>query len=482
MHAPSLWTIVRRPIPVLALLCALSALLGCAKQPASLSISSKPEGATVFLDWKYIGVTPIKGLAVTPGAHAVRIEKRDHRRWSQIVRVQDGPTDLQADLETMKCGRIEIVSAPSGASVCLAGEPQRGKTPMTLRDIPYGAYQVLITADQHDPWTGRVDVNADVVKVKAILNSQMADYYRRCIEKNPNDIFSRTELAHHYAIRKEFDKALEHLTEALKTSSKSPQAVDHDAVSRLYQELAKIYVGWFDFATESEITQLRPRIEEIVQRYGNYSTFGKQVSSWGRQKDPQHQFEFDPRQANMNAIRSLEKLLQEKPNDVSLLIRISELHLQNYSIDQARDALERAQKVDPQNFAVHMQLSAVYRRMGKHEDADRELELATTLCKDPVERGKLHETLAGVYQAKLVDPDAVARWYPKAVAEWVEAIKLAEDPDQACQRRFRLALLYKRMGENDKALTLFQAIVDNSKKDGLRNYAQYFLSHSGKPK
>ncbi|NOZ22935.1 MAG: PEGA domain-containing protein [Planctomycetes bacterium] len=458
-------------------------LSGCSERPPSLSITTDPPGATVFVDWKYVGLTPVKDISVEPGAHAVRIERRNHDRWSKLVAVgEHGPTALEIKLAPVRRGDVEIVSVPANASVRLSGVDREGKTPVTLRDVPYGTYDLTITATGYEPWKKSVEVKANHVRVDANLKSQMVEFYEARIRSNPRSIFDRAELAHHYMIRKEFDKGIEQLAEALKVVKKNQHYLDSNEVKRLYQELGKVYVGWFDFASESELHELQPRIQEIVNLYGNYATFQKQVASWGRQKDPNRRFRFDPRRANLEAIRNLQQLLRKRPKDVELLIRIAELYLRNYDIKQAREYLDMAMKLDPKNYSVHMQLSSIYRRMGKHAEAEKALEAAAKLCKDPVQRGNLHETLAGVYQTKLIDVDAVHNWYPKAVAEWQQAIKLAEDPERACQRRFRLALLYRRMGEQDKALDLFEEILKESKNAGLQNYAKYFLKHSKRRK
>ena len=465
---------------VTILLVLLVIAVGCSERPPALTITTTPPGASVFVDWKYVGTTPVKELPLEPGIHAVRIEKHSHTRWSQLVAVRSGVEKLHVDLLATQRGRIEITSVPPGAEVCLNGEAQRGKTPLTLTDLPHGTHELMVLADDHDPWLGKVELTSDAATVKAVLHSHVVEYYEKEIEKEPNNIFSYTELAHHYIIRGDFDRAVDCLARALKISSRSPHHVDRDAVNRLYQELAKIHVGWFEYASPAEVAKLQPKIQEIVHRYGNNNTFRKQVMSWGRQKDPNRRRRFDPRRANAEAIANLQKILKQKPNDVELIVRIAELQLGNFNLEEARQSLDKALKIDPHNYRAHIQLSAIHRRMGKHEQAEKALENATKLCKDPVEKGNLHEKLAGVYQTRLTDADAVAKWHPKAVAQWEQAIRLAEDPERACQRRFRLALLYRRVGEKDKALELFKQIVEISKNEGLRNYAKYFLKHASK--
>jgi serine/threonine protein kinase len=52
-----------------------------------LLVDSRPPGATVFLDGKAVGTTPLSLRAVAAGSHVVRLEHEGYRRWSSAVRV-----------------------------------------------------------------------------------------------------------------------------------------------------------------------------------------------------------------------------------------------------------------------------------------------------------------------------------------------------------------------------------------------------------
>jgi tetratricopeptide (TPR) repeat protein len=140
--------------------------------------------------------------------------------------------------------------------------------------------------------------------------------------------------------------------------------------------------------------------------------------------------------------------------------------------DKAQATYNAILKENPKNFAAHRQLSDLYRRQGKYDDAQRELELAAECCDDPIWKPELHEKLASTFQAR--------QKLPEAIEQWKKAISSTQDPEDACRRRLRLALLYQKMGEKDDALKLYQEIVDTSKNPGLRNYAQYFLKRAQK--
>jgi hypothetical protein len=67
---------------------------------ATMSIDSRPDGASVRLDGKVIGTTPMTLSDVGPGEHTVSIELAGFRRWTTSVKVVAGePNRVAASLE-----------------------------------------------------------------------------------------------------------------------------------------------------------------------------------------------------------------------------------------------------------------------------------------------------------------------------------------------------------------------------------------------
>jgi hypothetical protein len=55
-----------------------------------LAIESSPPGATVFIDGKPAGETPVSSVRVRAGSHAVWVELPNYRRWTAAVQVPGG--------------------------------------------------------------------------------------------------------------------------------------------------------------------------------------------------------------------------------------------------------------------------------------------------------------------------------------------------------------------------------------------------------
>jgi hypothetical protein len=71
-------------------------LCGCTaplpEKAGSITITSSPSGAEVYLDTEYHGTTPTTINAVPSGNHMVEVRQRGYKTWSQNVTVTSGST------------------------------------------------------------------------------------------------------------------------------------------------------------------------------------------------------------------------------------------------------------------------------------------------------------------------------------------------------------------------------------------------------
>lgn len=109
-----------------------------------LVVQSRPEGATVVIDDREHGATPLT-VRVSPGTHVLQV-----RAGSAEPRVI--PLQIRAGVQTAQyvelqgvatTGVLEVRSEPAKARVTIDGR-ERGSTPLTLRDVTPGDYQVVL--------------------------------------------------------------------------------------------------------------------------------------------------------------------------------------------------------------------------------------------------------------------------------------------------------------------------------------------------
>ena len=116
---------------------------------SSVTIKSHPEGATVLIDGKSRGVTPLR-LSLPVGKHSVELRSG---RASRTL-----PLDVEAGVAATQyieiasaarmptgVGGLEVLSEPAGARVAVDGVA-RGNTPLTISNLTAGNHRVTLTS------------------------------------------------------------------------------------------------------------------------------------------------------------------------------------------------------------------------------------------------------------------------------------------------------------------------------------------------
>jgi serine/threonine protein kinase len=99
-------------------------------QSGLMVINSVPEGADVYIDNKYEGITPIK-QEILPGTYKIRIKKGpDYKEIADEMKVKAGETSSK-HYALDAAYFLEIKTIPDGAEVSIGGD-YKGKTPLKL--------------------------------------------------------------------------------------------------------------------------------------------------------------------------------------------------------------------------------------------------------------------------------------------------------------------------------------------------------------
>jgi TonB family protein len=116
--------------------------------PARLSLSTEPSGATVQLDGRSLGRTPLDGLEVEEtGNFTLGIALDGFLSESVDVELVSGETASLGSITLVRlAGGVVIESRPSGAIVRRSGE-RLGRTPLELNDLPPGPYTFALEMD-----------------------------------------------------------------------------------------------------------------------------------------------------------------------------------------------------------------------------------------------------------------------------------------------------------------------------------------------
>jgi len=129
----------------------------------SISVTSSPSGAQIYLDNAYQGLTPFTMSDIIHGHHNIEVTLDGYQNWRTSIELRVGETsDISATLSRTPdaTGSISVTSSPSGSNVYVDGA-YKGRTPETISGIATGAHIIKITHDQYYDWSTSVDVSAD---------------------------------------------------------------------------------------------------------------------------------------------------------------------------------------------------------------------------------------------------------------------------------------------------------------------------------
>ncbi|MCX6698764.1 MAG: PEGA domain-containing protein [Methanomicrobiales archaeon] len=149
-------------------------------QSGSLSISSIPKGAGLYVDNIYQGETNqiVGGLAV--GSHTVTLKLAGYQTFTTTYGVNSGQTTYASvtlvPVQNPSTGDLLVTSSPSGAAVYLNGNYQGVTTtsggPLDITDLTAATYTVVLKKSGYNDYTTTVKiVGGQTAQVAATLQS-----------------------------------------------------------------------------------------------------------------------------------------------------------------------------------------------------------------------------------------------------------------------------------------------------------------------
>ncbi|MDD4101036.1 MAG: PEGA domain-containing protein [Kiritimatiellae bacterium] len=123
--------------------------------PGTLRVVSIPEKGRVYINNEYRGHTPLDLVDIAPGNYRVRVDLSGHEPVAREVNLPQGSSITEEFRLTRNTGRLEIVTAPSGATILLNDKKvgitiTRGmdsnaiSDPFSVEDVLEGEHEVEI--------------------------------------------------------------------------------------------------------------------------------------------------------------------------------------------------------------------------------------------------------------------------------------------------------------------------------------------------
>jgi hypothetical protein len=149
-------------------------------QSGSISVSSTPKGAGLYIDNIYRGETNqiVGGLAAGP--HTVQLKMAGYQTFTNTYSVYAGQTTYatvtMVPLQNPSTGDLLVTSSPTGASVYLNGNYQGVTTstggPLDITDLSPGTYTVVLKKSGYQDYTTTVKIVAgQTAQVAATLQA-----------------------------------------------------------------------------------------------------------------------------------------------------------------------------------------------------------------------------------------------------------------------------------------------------------------------
>ena len=127
--------------------------------PGLVSIASTPAGATVTVDDRAVGKTPLLDLPLAAGEHRLQVEEARHLPLTQSLTVTGRNVRQQLQLELAPAwAMLSMDSLPPGATILLDGEAA-GTTPATV-EVLQGEHQLTLQLPAFADWQQTLNIKA----------------------------------------------------------------------------------------------------------------------------------------------------------------------------------------------------------------------------------------------------------------------------------------------------------------------------------
>ncbi|HYF51422.1 MAG TPA: PEGA domain-containing protein [Planctomycetota bacterium] len=187
--------------------------------PPRMNITSNPPGASVLINGRLMGATPISIQQIERGTYSLRIEKQGFAPYVAAIEVASQDVNVRGDLEPNGVGLLTVDIKPRGAEVLLNGE-MIGYTPLKEKEVPVGHHELMVRRTNFKPQVWRIDVTTKepVVFRGFALEDQILAMLKRQVEADKQRVANYMDLGHYLFVNDEIDEAAEWYARALQVA------------------------------------------------------------------------------------------------------------------------------------------------------------------------------------------------------------------------------------------------------------------------
>ena len=227
-------------------------VLSLSETGSSLSVSTQPDGASLLLNGRLIGATPISINGLTPGSYAMRLEHNSCAPLIRTVVIGKELAVISEKLLPLPVGSLRVDIKPIGAEVLIDGE-LLGHTPLQADTVPAGIYELLIRKSNFEPYTARIEVEfgQPLVFAEFELKDKVFAMLDGLIKSEPQRVGHYIDLGHYLFVNDRLDDSVDVFLQGMEvlqtpldftpapSTDKTPPVQMSDAEIALEQRLRK---------------------------------------------------------------------------------------------------------------------------------------------------------------------------------------------------------------------------------------------------
>lgn len=360
----------------------LTGLVGGAQAPGgatrSIAVGSAPQGAEVFLDNRFIGMTPVEVEIEAGKRHALRVVRRGYLAWRSAV---DDATsaELTAKLRPEPTATLLVSASKPDTRVHLDGYlvgTTAADRPLRIPGVKLGQHEVRFEKPGFLGCIERIEITERQVRaerpvlVHGRLKSRKEAALRDLAAKEPLSALRHTELAHHYMVTRQADKAMRAYKTALELVYDGKDSSGYRTrLSREIQDIMKGERSVFHYGTKDEMDDARKKLEDmfvsLLPRYpiakSRLTQMIRFYTSAGRHDD---------------VLRVYTKMLDARPDDLAMCYRVAQIYTARNNFDAAITILSQAANRLPQEWGIPYRLGLAYLQRARNTPSANDKRLA----------------------------------------------------------------------------------------------------------
>ena len=175
----------------------------------TLLVESEPDGASVLLNGRLAGATPLSIKGLSRGTYDLRLEKSGCTPLNKLVTISaTGGAKVRETLSALELGALTVRIMPTGAEVLLDGE-MAGHTPLSINNIPAGPHELLVRKTNFSSYSKHIEIQPHAEsKFDGIeLTDKILETMEGNVKAEPQRVGHYIDLAHYYFVNHRMEDA-----------------------------------------------------------------------------------------------------------------------------------------------------------------------------------------------------------------------------------------------------------------------------------